>query len=169
VALSASDHKGALSATATALATARILAADALADGRLLRLRVVSGSMRPLLRRGDEVFVSPVSPAALHPGDLVVRAAPGGDFVVHRLMACQAGMIVTRGECLPRADPAWPAEQLAGRVVEAFRQGRPIALTARWPRPVGRLLAGLLLVRSLGGRFLRKVGLRPLLWITPFR
>ncbi|PKO20725.1 MAG: hypothetical protein CVU38_18570 [Chloroflexi bacterium HGW-Chloroflexi-1] len=154
MALSASDHKGALSVTVTALTR------SALADGRMLRLRVVSGSMRPLLRRGDEVIVAPVAPAALQPGDLVVRAASGDDFVVHRLMVCQAGMIVTRGDCLPRADPAWPADQLAGRVVEAFRQGRPIAVTARWPRPVGRLLAGLLLVRSLGGRFLRKVGLR---------
>jgi len=154
VALSASDHKGALSATATALAR------DALADGQTLRLRVVSGSMRPLLRRGDEVFVSPVAPAALLPGDLVVRAAPDGGFVVHRLMARQAGMLVTRGDGLPRPDPPWPADQLAGRVGEAFRADRPIPLTAWWSRPAGRLLAGLLQVRSLGGRFLRKIGLR---------
>ena len=127
----------------------------ALAEGQRVRLRVASGSMWPLLRPGDQVEVTPVPLADLRPGALVVRAVPDGSFVVHRLLGLQGETIITGGDALPRADPPWPADQLAGRVSAAWRGGRPIRLAARWPRPLGRLLAGWLRLRSLAGRLCR--------------
>jgi len=137
------------------------LARLALLQGQTLRLRVVSGSMRPLLRPGDTVNVMAVAPAELQPGDLVVRAVPDEGFIVHRLLAVHGGMLITRGDSSLYADAPWPAAQLAGRVTSAWRKaaaqdgdelGRPVALAARWARPVGRVLAVVAWLRALGGR-----------------
>lgn len=135
---------------------AQALARTALAEGQSLRLRVVSGSMRPLLRPGDELAVAPVTLADLRPGNLVVRAAPDGSFVIHRLLALKDGMLLTRGDSLPGADPPWPADQLAGRVIAAWRAGRPIQMQARWIW-VGRLLAGGLLLRRYRSQLVRRI------------
>jgi hypothetical protein len=136
------------------------LAQTALAEGQRVRLRVISNSMWPLLRPGDEVEVAPASLADLRPGALVVRAAADGSFVTHRLRALRGETIITGGDSLPGADLPWPIGQLAGRVSAAWRAGRPIRLEARWARPVGRLLAGWLRLRGLAGRLRRWMRLK---------
>jgi len=128
------------------------LARAALAEGQWLRLHVSSHSMSPLLRPGDELEVTPVNPADLPPGGLVVRAVPGDGFIVHRLLDVRDGFVVTRGDSQPEADSPWPMSQLAGRVTAAWRAGRPIRLDATWPLYVGRILAGISRLRRFGRR-----------------
>ncbi|RME41337.1 MAG: hypothetical protein D6794_00795, partial [Deltaproteobacteria bacterium] len=53
--------------------------------GEALRVRVVSGSMEPLLRAGDSVLVQPCAPDAVRPGD-VLTIQSGASWVTHRLM-----------------------------------------------------------------------------------
>lgn len=101
--------------------------------GASLRFRVVSGSMAPLIQPGDEVVVTAVAAKALRPGDLVVAAAPGKPFVVHRLVALRhqgdAAWLVTRGDRSDMPDPPWPAESVIGRAVAVVRSGRTLDLT----------------------------------------
>lgn len=112
--------------------------------GTPLRFRVTSGSMAPLIAPGDEVIVAAAPPEALRPGDLVVAAAPGGPFVVHRLVAIRREgeqvQVVTKGDRSAAPDPVWPAEAVVGRVVAVVHAGQRLDLR----RGRGALLAALL-------------------------
>lgn len=105
---------------------------EQVAQGVPLRFRVTSDSMAPLLLPGDEVIVAAAPPETLRPGDLIVAAAPGRPFVVHRLVALQregAGFwLVTRGDRSSTPDPAWTAEAVIGRVVAVVRAGQTLDL-----------------------------------------
>jgi hypothetical protein len=103
-----------------------------LALGAVLKFRVVSGSMAPLVAPGDEVVVAATSVESLRPGDIIVAQAPGRPFVVHRLVAIQPAPegngFITRGDRSGMADPAWRADALVGRAVAVQRGDRMIDL-----------------------------------------
>ncbi len=105
---------------------------EQVALGTPLRFRVTSDSMAPLIAPGDEVIVAAVSPETLRPGDLVVAAAPGRPFVVHRLVALRREgdvlWLVTRGDRSGTPDPAWTAEAIVGQVVAVVRAGQTLDL-----------------------------------------
>ncbi|GAB4530475.1 MAG: hypothetical protein Fur0018_17790 [Anaerolineales bacterium] len=88
-------------------------------DG-VLRVRVVSGSMEPLLRAGDSVRVQPCAPAEVRPGDVLTMHSAGG-WVTHRLMEITPQGWVLMGDASPWADAPLPAEALVGRVTGVWR------------------------------------------------
>ena len=98
----------------------------------LLRLRVRGGSMVPLLRPGDVVWVEPVTPSALKRGDLIVVQRQG-TWVTHRLVARQGGKWQVKGDNLRHPDPPVTDEAVLGRVVAIERDGLRIDLRElRW-------------------------------------
>lgn len=105
---------------------------EQVALGTPLRFRVTSESMAPLIAPGDEVIVAAAPPETLRPGDLIVAAAPGRPFVVHRLVALHRQgdelRLVTQGDRSAAPDPAWPAEAVVGRVVAVVHAGRTLDL-----------------------------------------
>lgn len=105
---------------------------EQVALGTPLRFRVTSESMAPLLLPGDEVIVAAAPPETLRPGDVIVAAAPGRPFVVHRLVALRREgdgfWLVTRGDRSGTPDPAWTAEAIVGRVVAVVRAGQMLDL-----------------------------------------
>lgn len=92
------------------------------AKGRL-RLRVVGGSMAPLLDDGDTVTVEPVQPGDLCRGDvLVIRIA--SSFVTHRLVMVDDRGWQLKGDNAAQMDDPVPTGAIVGRVIHAERSGR---------------------------------------------
>jgi hypothetical protein len=114
---------------------------DVLARDGSAWVHEVSESMAPLVRAGDRLRLAPIDRARVRPGDLV--AFRRGDLlIVHRVLACDAAGLVTKGDALPRRDATVPWEAVVGRVVTiADARGRLLDLTGLPWRPVGRLLA----------------------------
>jgi signal peptidase len=83
-------------------------------------LSVQSGSMAPLIRKGDAVLVEPVSAGQLAVGDIVSYRSiqSPGVVITHRVIDLypQRGMVSTKGDSNAVADPPVAYYQIAGRV-----------------------------------------------------
>jgi len=113
------------------------LAAQALRRFGELRLRVSGSSMLPALWPGDLVVIRSAALAELSRGDLVLFLRQGR-FFVHRVLAVSASGLLTRGDALAAADPPVSSQELLGRVVSVWRDGRLLP-----PLPPGRLARAL--------------------------
>lgn len=104
---------------------------ESLASGGQPRLTIVSGSMSPLLRPGDQVTLERASLDQLRGGDIVVVAA-AQNLYTHRLRAWLADgdkrYLLTRGDRTLAFDAPWPAETYVGRVAGRWRAGRYLPL-----------------------------------------
>jgi signal peptidase I len=117
---------------------------DSLDAGQNPHLTIVSGSMAPLLRVGDQVILAHVSLADIAPGDVLILRGENLLFT-HRLVTTLRHdgqrYWVTRGDRTLCYDPPWTDAQIVGRVCGRRRGGQ----TQRWD--VGR---GLWLNRHFG-------------------
>jgi len=98
------------------------LIADALLQGQIVTLKVVSGSMYPVLRVGDRVFVEFVTPTSLHIGDIVVLSTDE-ELLTHRFLGWHNGMLLTKGDAISIADVYRHPPRLLGRVIGYERDG----------------------------------------------
>ena len=108
----------------------------------LLRIKVTSDSMAPLLRPGDHVLVTPLQPDDLARGDLVV-AQRGGELVTHRLVGACADGWLTKGDRLYAFDPPLQKEAILGSVTAVIHEGLMINLQTRQWRSINRSLGWL--------------------------
>ncbi len=105
----------------------------------LLRLQVISDSMRPLLKSGDEVLVQPIEPAAGHIGDVLV-VQRGAELITHRLIDATGESWVLRGDNAIFADAPVARNDCIGRVIAIERDARRTDLTQPpWPSLNDRL------------------------------
>ncbi len=113
-------------------------------------LKVRGESMRPLLREGDEVGVEwdPEPGKGVREGDLVVFRDPGGEWIVHRVVAAPGGRVLTKGDASYRFEQV-PDGEVWGRVVKlrSPRSGREGGLGRHW---LDAVIAGVSR-RSAGG------------------
>ncbi len=124
-------------------------------------------SMQPLIRRNrDLVTIIPLERDPL-PGDIVLFEQPAGRFVCHRVRQIDGDRIQTLGDNCWNPDAWMDRSQVFGIAVSVERDGRTIALDTDYSRVVGRVWMATLPARmtwrrfrSLGGRALRKLGLR---------
>jgi signal peptidase len=85
-------------------------------------LEVLTPSMTPAVHAGDLVLVHRVSPASLHPGNIITYTNPNhpGQTITHRLVRVEqvSGVrnIVTKGDANQVADPPVPIGRVIGRV-----------------------------------------------------
>jgi signal peptidase I len=127
------------------------------ADG-LLRLTVISESMRPLLQPGDVAVVRTVDPKGLQPGDVIV-VQRGEEWITHRLVAVDRQGWHTHGDNTRSLDATARADQIVGRVIAIERDGQMIDLQQPYWRAIDRQinrvqraqLSVLVLARSIGG------------------
>lgn len=131
------------------------LAAQTLRQRGRLRLRVNGTSMLPAVLPGDVVFVRRCDAGAARSGELVLFQREQRLYV-HRVVARDGAMLVTRGDANPQADvPVQPSEFL-GRVVRQLRGGnafRPL----RAPHGVARAAAALFRRSSRASRWFSRV------------
>ena len=115
---------------------------ESFARGRGCSLRVVSGSMRPVIEPGDTVLARKTDPSRIRIGDIVAFRTP--DFVVvHRIIGAyqQGGRYYfrERGDSVGRSE-VFPEESLLGRVTSVEKKGGSLDLESlRW-RLANRLL-----------------------------
>jgi hypothetical protein len=116
---------------------------DVLARDGAAWVRESTDSMTPFVRSGDRLRLAPIDPVHIRPG-AVVAYRRGAHLIVHRVLACDANGVVTKGDALPSRDAPVPWAAVIGRVVTLAAAGdRQHDLTAfPWP-PLGRLVAWL--------------------------
>ncbi len=89
-------------------------------DGTL-RVRVVSNSMSPWLRAGDQVQVTACKPEDVTPGDLLVVIGNDNTWQTHRFVCLTPQGLVLKGDANPWCDPPVPPAHLIGRVSGVWR------------------------------------------------
>lgn len=114
------------------------LAAELIARQPSLRLRVTGASMLPAIRPGDILHVSHCRPADAAIGDIVLVKREARLYA-HRVIFRSDSNVVTRGDVLPRSDPATSPQAFLGRVTAVSRGGARFAPKTRWT--LGRLVA----------------------------
>lgn len=139
---------------------------ESMKDGKVPFLTVTSNSMRPLLRRGDQVGLSATTLQQLTPGDVIV-VRDGDTFLTHRFVAIRQKdaetMLLTRGDRPLALDPPWSPDRYVGRVTVLRRSGRVLSLehgAGRWLNQHLGCLARLetrLFTEKRAGRLLRWV------------
>lgn len=80
-------------------------------------LTVISGSMYPVLQRGDLILVKSVTPEEIEPGVVVVFRHENG-LAVHRVVRVTGDVIVTRGDANTEEDNPITFDDIVGRVPE---------------------------------------------------
>src|SRR5438045_3104220 len=124
-----------------------------LEGGNPFRFRIVTESMRPSLRAGDDVIVQAVAWQQLRIGD-VVLCDSGRMLVAHRLLAVRspAGqpLLVTKGDANWRLDAPYELRAYRGRVVRVERAGvRAVDLDSKRARLAARMRAGFSLGQAM--------------------
>ena len=115
-------------------------------------LPVLTSSMAPLIRPGDEVLVSRSTPGDVCFGDIFVFRQ-NGDLIVHRALGTRR-----RGEdtmLLEKGDTGMDlslvsVDSVVGRVTSVRRHGKPINLSPRLSRSVNQLVSIWILTTALG-------------------
>jgi signal peptidase I len=117
------------------------LVADVLRQFGQARIRVTGSSMLPSVWPGDELAIRGCSPSETRTGDVVVFTR-GERLFAHRVVACEAGCLVTQGDGVPSPDGPVTESELLGLVVDVVRHGRHAGMPTLLGSG-GRLLAAL--------------------------
>src|SRR5439155_7199851 len=132
-----------------------------LEGGNPFRFRIVTESMRPSLRPGDDVIVQQVAWQQLRTGD-VVLCDSGRMLVAHRLLGIRSNagelLLVTKGDANWRADAPYELRAYRGKVVRVERAGaRATDLDSPRARLVARVRAGSSLGQAMLMQMYRKL------------
>lgn len=105
---------------------------DASLNGQgVLRLKVTSQSMAPLLRPGDYILVESTPLDKIRRGDLIVTRRED-DYLTHRLVAKSAQGWLTKGDQNSQADAPVEVREVVGLVVAYVRLGKLHSLRTRY-------------------------------------
>ncbi len=88
-----------------------------------VRLKVTSGSMRPVLQAGDWIWVTAADPTTIRRGDIVVMRV-ADHFLTHRVVALTADGCQTKGDNSLQPDPEMGYKDILGRVTHRKRNNR---------------------------------------------
>lgn len=136
--------------------------------GKALRFHARGGSMAPLLRDGDVLWIWPVEPNMVKYGDVVLFSKGANQVVVHRVVRKLNGRsgrcFTVQGDAVATPDGIFTASSVHGRLVTIERAGRMINVDRLVLRVLGWLAASisrwrLVRVRRVGHIFKRIPGL----------
>jgi hypothetical protein len=94
----------------------------------LIRARMMSGSMFPLVPEGTQLVFQ--RNEAYHPGDLVVFHHERG-WICHRVVAVEGGQVTTWGDWSRQEDQPHLASALEGKCLFLVRKG--VVIDLDWP------------------------------------
>lgn len=110
------------------------LAQETLRQFGYLRMRATGGSMVPAIAPGDVLKFRACTADQAEPGQVILVRHPQR-LVAHRLLARQAGLLLTRGDALAATDAPVAAADVLGVLVEQQRGRQPLAAGGRhWLR-----------------------------------
>lgn len=137
-----------------------------LANGQAVRVKVISGSMEPLLQKRDTVVISGLTPEEVSTaiGEIITFVV-GNELVTHRLISGDQTTFQTAADRSGAVDPARPVEDILGKVIARERRGASLAFTSGEGRQISqrrfRAVSRLIAIR----RRLPPVLERPAVWI----
>ncbi|HOM67878.1 MAG TPA: signal peptidase I [Brevefilum fermentans] len=121
------------------------IAIDLLDAGRTLRFTAKGGSMDPLIRDGDTLFLAPADPSRIKFGDVVFFVNGGGKPLIHRVIKTQKRgkdrWLLIRGDRANNVDGYFPPSEIFGRVIAVERVGQQIRADQPVYKFLGRLAA----------------------------
>lgn len=86
---------------------------------------ITSGSMWPVLKKGDLVFIQGVARGDINVGDIIVFQNPAnGTFTIHRVASLGAETLTTKGDANFEQDTPVPYSTVVGRTLRLF-SGQP--------------------------------------------
>ena len=77
---------------------------------------ITSGSMWPVLKQGDLVFIQGVDPKTVQVDDIVVYANEKSAFTIHRVIELKEDSLVTKGDANNVADSPIKYEDIIGKL-----------------------------------------------------
>ena len=84
---------------------------------------ITSGSMWPVLRQGDLIFIQGIGAKDLKIGDVVVyRNQINDTFTIHRIAKLEKEFITTKGDANFQEDPPVKYDNVVGRAVSVFKK-----------------------------------------------
>lgn len=140
---------------------------ESTAEGKRVRYIPFRGiSMLPMLRQGKDTVEAAPLPPRLKPMDLPIYRMPSGKIVMHRVVADKGDYYLCNGDNLCTFERI-PHKDMIALVTAFTRDGKRIEITNpfyrlycicwHYFRPLRHFLRR---VRALGGRILRKLGLK---------
>lgn len=93
------------------------LAAESLRLSGTLRIKVTGWSMLPTIWPGDTIVVNTADHSQIAAGDIALFRRKN-DFFVHRVLGVNSSPmeVLSRGDCMPQADPPFASGELLGKV-----------------------------------------------------
>lgn len=85
-------------------------------------IRTFGGSMRPLLKTGDEALIRDLEPNEPRPGQIVLLA--GEPQILHRVVKVDSETITTKGDARSENDPERRRDEILGIAQVRLRNGR---------------------------------------------
>ncbi len=113
-----------------------------LSGQEILRLKVTSNSMVPVIRCGDHVILKPASIKSLHPGDILVTRTEEG-YLTHRLVKIATRGVLTKGDRNNQVDAFVDMRNIVGLVESIERGGRLHRLDSYFQVFLARILGWL--------------------------
>lgn len=117
-----------------------IIAIELLSSGKTLRFTAKGGSMDPLIRDGDTLFLAPADPFRIQLGDVVFISDKAGRPRIHRVIKINRHQgqrtFLIHGDRSNHADGIFPPDRVFGKVTAIEREGQRIS----FDQPVYRLL-----------------------------
>jgi len=84
--------------------------------------KVVGNSMFPLIRKGDWIYIEPITENNLQSGDIILFSV-NQRFVVHRIVNIENDQLVTKGDWSRSLDPSITKVNVIGKLV-AIKKGK---------------------------------------------
>ena len=120
-----------------------IIAIELLSSGKTLRFTAKGGSMDPLIRDGDTLFLAPADPSRIKLGDVVFISDEEGRPRIHRVIKINGHQgqktFLVHGDRSNCADGTFPPDRVFGKVTAIEREGQWISFDQPLYRLLGRL------------------------------
>jgi len=123
------------------------LSKDILKRGKSIRFQARGWSMRPFIRDGDIITISPVEDSALKTGDVVLYLGAGNRIIVHRIINKykKEGRItlLVKGDAAFGSAEKVEAQNVLGKVTAIDRNGRLKRLDTKPQQIIGLFVGGI--------------------------
>jgi signal peptidase I len=123
------------------------LSKDILKRGKSIRFQARGWSMRPFIRDGDFITVSPVEDSALKTGDVVLYLGGGNQVIVHRIINKykkeRRVTLLIKGDAGFGSAEKVDVQNILGKVTAIERNGRLKRLDTKPQQIIGVFVAGM--------------------------
>ena len=123
------------------------LSRDILEKGKSVRFQAKGWSMRPFIRDGDFIVVSPIENSSIKTGDVVFYLTTENKVIVHRVIRKYKKKgrmtVLIKGDASFSSPEKVEIQNVLGKVVAVERNGRKKRLDTKFYQIKGLLFAGI--------------------------